>query len=86
MGVPTGYRHNWKYRGHWKERKGRRGWNINFTARKSRKGSKRGGLPVGSRIVWKIEGYQTARKVSWRTYATRLRARKKLVKVRVKRR
>lgn len=86
-GVPKGYRHNWKYKGHWRERKTGRGkWDVDFTARKSRKGSGRGGLPVGSEVTWKIEGYQTARKVSGRTYATRYRARKRLVGVKTPKR
>lgn len=86
-GVPAGYEHNWRYRGHWKERKAKdRTWDVNFTAIKSRRGSSRGGLPIGSKILWKLEGHQTAEKVSGRAYKTRFRAKKRLVKVTVPRR
>ena len=86
-GVPAGYKHKWRYRGHWKETKNKnRTWDVDFTALKSRKGSSRGGLPVGSKILWKLEGHQTAEKVSGRAYKTILRAKKRLIRVQVAKR
>ena len=86
-GVPAGYEHNWKYGGHWKEKKQKDGsWKVDFSAAKRRKGSSKGGLPIGSKLVWKITGIQTAEKVSGRTYKTRFKARKTLSSVTVAKR
>lgn len=86
-GVPAGYEHNWKYGGHWKEKKQKDGsWKVDFSAAKRRKGSAKGGLPIGSKIRWRIEGIQIAEKVSGRTYKTRFRAKKTLIKVDVAKR
>lgn len=86
-GVPPGYEHNWKYGGHWKEKKQKDGsWKVDFSAAKRRKGSAKGGLPIGSKIKWRIEGIQIAEKVSGRTYKTRFRAKKTLIKVDVAKR
>lgn len=86
-GVPAGYEHNWKYGGHWKEKKQKDGsWKVDFTAAKRRKGSAKGGLPIGSKITWGLRGTQTAEKVSGRTYKTRFRAKKTLLKVEVAKR
>ena len=85
-GVPTGYKHNWKYKGHWKERKGKKGWKVDFTAKKSRSGSSKGGLPIGSKVTWNLKGTQTATKVSGRTYKTRFKAKKTLKNVKISKR
>ena len=77
--VPVGYRHKWKYSGHWKERKTRPGkWTFTYTAMKTRKGSPKGGLRTGQSVIWNIRGTQTATKVSGRTYKTTLRGTKTL--------
>jgi hypothetical protein len=79
-GVPVGYKHKWKYRGHWNEEKIKPGeWEFTFHAQKNRKGSAKGGLKPGQKVKWKIEGTQTATKVSGRTYKTTFKGRKQLV-------
>lgn len=79
-GVPKGYRHDWTYRGHWKEYKTSPGnWNIDFRATKKTK-SGRGGPKPGFRLVWGIKGKQYAVKTSKGTYQTRLIAKKRLIK------
>ena len=71
MGVKPGYKHRWKYKGHWKETKIAPGlWKFRFDALKHRKGSPKGGLRPGQSISWNIKGTQTAIKVSGRTYKT----------------
>jgi hypothetical protein len=80
-GVPVGYKHKWRYKGHWKETKVQPGlWRFRFDARKSRAGSAKGGLNVGQSLTWKVTGYQTVTKVSGRTYKTSLRG-SKILKV-----
>ena len=78
-GVPRGYQHNWRYKGHWKETKIAPGkWTFKYTALKHRKGSPRGGLNIGQSVIWNIHGTQTATKVSGRTYKTILKGTKTL--------
>ena len=84
-GVPRGYRHHWNYtNARWHENKVAPGlWNVTFTSVKRRRGRKaryhKGAPPRGTRILWKINGYQQARKLSDNSYATKFVGRKKLV-------
>lgn len=83
-GVPKGYRHNWTYRGRWKERKLRPGlWKIDFRATK-RTRSGRGGPRRGSKIVWGIRAKQYAVKTGRGTYQTRLIGTKRVIRHRMK--
>ena len=87
QGVPQGYSHNWKYEGQWKETKfAPKKWKFRFRASKSRGGSAIGGLPIGSRVLWKINALQGARKVSGRKYMTDMIGIKKLIAVKPARR
>ena len=80
-GVRKGYNHHWKYTGRWDETKTGPGmWSISFKATK-RKKSGLGGPKPGTRIVWKIDGYQTAIKTKKGEYQTHLKGTKKLVKI-----
>ena len=72
-GVPINYKHHWRYKGHWHERKVAPGrWQFTYTATKTRAGSPRGGLRPGQKVIWNIRGTQIAQKVSGRTYKTTL--------------
>lgn len=86
-GVPRGFRHNWKYKGRWKERKLRKGlWKIDFRATKSRKSAKSmGSFGIGTRGAWRINGIQYIRKTGKGTYQTRLVGYKKPMRFHVKR-
>ena len=78
-GVPTGYTHNWTYRGHWKETKIKPGtWKGTFTATKRTKSGK-GGPKPGFRIKWKINGTQYAIKTKKGTYQTKLYFKKRKI-------
>ena len=84
-GVPKGYKHDWDYDGRWRETKVSPGnWNVGYTATKSRRVKAKyhkGAPPLGTLILWKINGYQMARKVGRNVYRTHLRARKKLIRI-----
>jgi hypothetical protein len=84
VGVPTGYKHRWVYKGVWKEKKKRGYWNINFRATKKRGGSKRGGLGRGDQIVWGINAIQVAKKTGGRKYETQMRGRKYPLRAKIK--
>lgn len=81
-GVPVGYVHKWRYTaGNWSEKKyGRGKWFFIYkNAKYNRKlKSRLGGLPVGSRVVWRINALQTARKVSPSRYNLTMFGKKKL--------
>lgn len=81
-GVPRGYTHHWMYgKGPWKETKvGKGTWKVHhWRSTKRRKGSARGGPPVGTRIYWYFpKAVQRAVKVGPRTYKTEFRGTKKL--------
>jgi len=84
-GVPRGYRHDWGYRGRWREVKVKRGeWRFRFDAVKSRgvPAKAMGSVPVGGRVRWRVSGVQTAVKVNRNQYRTRLVGVKRLVSVR----
>ena len=80
IGVPVGYRHRWSYsRGPWRETKFKRNkWKFLWRSTKSRKGSSRGGPPVGYKVLWTIKALQSAKKVSPRKYKTVMFGTKKL--------
>lgn len=85
--VPRGYRHDWRYRGRWRERKvGRGKWKFDFRARKSRSvpAKSMGSVKKGDKITWRVRGTQTVTKVSKDQYSTRLVGSKKLVGVKKK--
>lgn len=72
-GVPAGYFEDWKYVGRWKERKLKKGlWMGRFRATKKRMQHVRGfgSFGVGTRLRWKIFGYQDAIKVAKDKYLT----------------
>ena len=81
QGVPVGYSHNWYYGGgKWQETKGRGNvWKFRYKSSKSRGGSSKGGPPVGYKVKWKINAYQTATKTSGRRYQTNMYGYKQLV-------
>lgn len=57
-GVPTGYKHNWSYKGHWYEKKIAPGkWKVIFKATKKTK-SGRGGPKPGFKIHWGFKNVQ----------------------------
>lgn len=72
-GVPRGYRHFWKYKGIWKERKKPDGsWKIDFRASKGKKSKGYGNFKKGFRIHWRINADQYAVKTGKGTYQTRM--------------
>ena len=78
-GVPRGYTHNWKYTGHWKEKKtGPGSWKFRFKATK-RTNAKAMGPEPGSRVKWKINGVQSVVKTGKGKYKTDFIGKKKLV-------
>lgn len=78
VGTPINYTHKWRYNGGWIERKiAPRTWRFRFVATKTRGGSSRGGIPVGGKMIWKLNGIQTAKKIGGRTYITDFRGIKK---------
>lgn len=84
MAVKKGYQHNWKYTGHWKEKKIAPGkWKIRFRATKGRRvrGRPQKYEPKkGFQILWKINAYQRATKTGRGTYQTDMYGTKKVVK------
>lgn len=79
--VPKGYKHIWKYKGVWKERKGKQGvWNVDFKATKGKKSKSYGNFKKGFKILWGIKGTQTAIKTGKGQYQTRLKAKKWKIK------
>ena len=59
QGVPSGYNHNWTYKGHWQEHKKRKGlWTFTFTATKHRHAKKWGTFGKGTTGAWRINGIQ----------------------------
>lgn len=72
-GVPKGYRHIWKYKGRWDEKKVKPGkWNFTFKATKGRKHKGIGRFGVGTKGAWKIRGTQYIKKTGRDTYQTKL--------------
>jgi hypothetical protein len=83
-GVPKGYRHNWTYRGRWREKKvSPRKWRFSFNATK-RTHAKAMGPRKGSKVMWDIKARQIAVKTKKGTYQTRMVGTKRLVKARMK--
>lgn len=80
-GVPVGYKHNWTYRGHWKEIKIKPGqWKITFNATKKTRAGK-GGPPKGFKILWGFKNVrQRAIKTGKGKYQTRLTGIKYVIK------
>lgn len=87
-GVPKGYRHIWKYKGRWDEKKLRKGlWKFTFTATKGHKGKKTyGKFGKGTKGAWLIRGIQYITKTGKGTYQTRLVGTKKPLKFHIKKR
>lgn len=84
-GVPRGYVHNWKYKGHWREKKIGKYWKVDFRATKSRKTARSmGSFGIGTKGAWKIKGIQYIKKTGKGKYQTRLIARKYPLKFHVK--
>lgn len=80
-GVPSGYKHHWKYKGRWSETKNKDGsWNFSFRATKGKRAKRYGKFKKGFKILWKLDGYQTAIKTGKGKYQTRFYGRKKRVK------
>ena len=73
-GVPKGFKHNWKYKGHWKEVKTRPGkWKIDFRATKSRRSARgMGSFGIGTKGAWRVKGVQYITKTGKGKYQTRL--------------
>lgn len=85
-GVPTGYKHNWTYRGHWSEKKiAPKTWKVTFKATKKTKAG-RGGPKKGFRVQWKFYNVkQKAIKTGKGQYQTILTGIKKLAKAKAPR-
>jgi hypothetical protein len=84
-GVPVGYKHDWKYRGQWVEKKiAPKLWKFRFKATKPRSGSSKGGLPIGGSVAWAIKGVQVAKKTGGRKYITDFKGVKKLIKTKIR--
>lgn len=85
-GVKAGYKHNWKYKGAWKERKIRTGlWKFTFRATKSHKGSRSyGSFGKGTTGAWKINAIQRIRKISPNAYQTTMTGTKKPLRFNIK--
>lgn len=85
-GVPVGYVHLWNYKGKWFERKVKpKTWALRFVATKNKinlRGS--GGLPIGSKIRWRIMAIQDAIKIKDGIYLTDMKGIKQLVGVNVR--
>lgn len=86
-GVPVGYVHLWNYQGKWRERKiAPKTWMLRFRASKKKMNQRGvGGLPVGSRIRWKIIAIQDAVKLRSGLYMTDMRGFKKMLGVKINR-
>jgi hypothetical protein len=88
-GVPKGYKHDWNYDGRWQEKKVRPGvWVGRFKAVKKRRVSAKqhpNSPGKGSVVQWKINGYQTATKISKNKYLTDFVFVKKLKKMKHRR-
>lgn len=84
-GVPVGYVHLWNYKGIWKERKvAPKTWLLRFRASKKKTNLKgNGGLPIGSKIRWKIIAIQDAVKLADGLYMTDMKGLKKMVGVQI---
>lgn len=72
-GMKIGASHSWNYQtGKWNERKiGPRKWTFTYQQSKTRAGRKApygSGMPIGSRLDWRIRARQTAVKVSPNKY------------------
>lgn len=79
-GVKKGFRHVWGYKGVWDETKTRPGkWTFRFKATKKKKSRGKEGN-IGFGILWKIDGYQKARKTRSGQYQTTMWGTKKPVK------
>ena len=79
--VPKNFRHIWKYKGVWDERKVRPGlWRFNFKATKGKSSSKMGSFGVGTKGAWKISGIQYIQKLDKGRYQTNLIGTKKPLK------
>lgn len=80
-GVPPKFRHIWKYKGVWNERKNKDGtWNVDFKATKGKKSKSYGQFKKGFKIKWGIKGVQYAKKINKGKYQTRLIAKKWRIK------
>lgn len=85
-GVKAGYKHIWKYKGRWNEKKIRKGlWKFTFQATKSKKGKRKiGNFGIGTTGAWKITGIQYIKKTSPTSYQTKLIGTKKPIKFNIK--
>lgn len=84
--TPSGYRHIWRYKGRWNEKKVRKGlWRFNFIATKNKKSNSYGQFGKGTKGAWKINAIQYIVKVGKGRYQTRMIGTKKPLKFYVKR-
>lgn len=85
-GVPKGFKHIWKYKGVWNEKKTRPGlWRFTFRATKGKKASRMGSFGVGTKGAWKINAVQYIKKTRKGQYQTKMVGTKKPLKFYVKR-
>lgn len=85
-GVPKGYKHHWKYKGKWSERKiAPKTWKITFKATKRKRSNSYGGYGKGTKVSWRLHNVkQHVIKTGKGTYQTILTGIKKLAKARIK--
>jgi hypothetical protein len=82
-GVPVGYKHNWNYRtDKWIERKiAPKTWTFTYYQTKHRGGGKVArlgtGMPLGSKLHWRIQANQYAVKTGPNTYRLIMRGTKR---------
>lgn len=70
-GVPAGYKEDWAYKGHWGEKKLKRGlWKFKFKATKKRRAGTYGGFGKGTKGAWRIKGVQYITKTGKGKYQT----------------
>ena len=89
-GMRIGRGHTWRYSpGIWKETKvSPHGWKFTYENSKTRTGSwaRWGqGMPVGSKLIWKIRATQYAKKVSPNRYILTMKGKKYMGKYKVPR-
>ena len=75
-GVPKNYRHIWKYKGKWDEKKVRPGlWRFTFSATKGHKHKGMGSFGIGTKGAWKIFGIQYIKKTGKNTFKRKMKRR-----------
>lgn len=81
LGMKIGHGHKWKYSsGIWKETKiTPKSWKFTFTNSKTRAGHSAPygtGMPIGSKLIWRIKANQYAIKTSPNTYQLIMKGKK----------